>query len=40
MSVSKNPDACPISILMSLLSGPWTMSVDRKLLRSLKNSSI
>ena len=27
MSVSKNPDACPISILMSLLSGPWTMYI-------------
>ncbi|QMS91873.1 helix-turn-helix transcriptional regulator [Nostoc edaphicum CCNP1411] len=27
MSASKNPDACPISILMSLLSGPWTMYI-------------
>ncbi|MEH2396217.1 helix-turn-helix domain-containing protein [Nostoc sp.] len=27
MSVSKNPDACPVSILMSLLSGPWTMYI-------------
>ncbi|MFN6483664.1 MULTISPECIES: helix-turn-helix domain-containing protein [unclassified Nostoc] len=27
MSDSKNPDACPISILMSLLSGPWTMYI-------------
>ncbi|MHC5597550.1 MAG: winged helix-turn-helix transcriptional regulator [Nostoc sp.] len=24
---SKNPDACPVSILMSLLSGPWTMYI-------------
>ena len=27
MSVSKNPDACPVSVLMSLLSGPWTMYI-------------
>ncbi len=27
MSASKNPDACPISILMTLLSGPWTMYI-------------
>ncbi|MEH2245175.1 winged helix-turn-helix transcriptional regulator [Nostoc sp.] len=27
MSVSKNPDACPVNILMSLLSGPWTMYI-------------
>ncbi|WP_322714514.1 helix-turn-helix domain-containing protein [Nostoc sp. ChiSLP03a] len=27
MSASTNPDACPISILMSLLSGPWTMYI-------------
>ncbi len=27
MSVSKNPEACPVSILMSLLSGPWTMYI-------------
>ncbi|MEH2171122.1 MAG: helix-turn-helix domain-containing protein [Nostoc sp.] len=27
MSASTNPDACPISILMSLLTGPWTMYI-------------
>ncbi|MEH2323755.1 MAG: helix-turn-helix domain-containing protein [Nostoc sp.] len=30
MSVSKNPenpDACPVNILMCLLSGPWTMYI-------------
>lgn len=27
MSLSKNPDACPVSILMSLLSGSWTMYI-------------
>lgn len=27
MSASTNPHACPISILMSLLTGPWTMYI-------------